>query len=259
MHLLRTLTVTTEELRFLTLCKKKGYNSFNRETPSGVSFFVYITYEIIMPMPDKLEITNRFEKNEFWSTPIWSVTYDDIDNRQIEERVRELKFDGPGEGVNYGLLLESTYTPQLSYTSIIRKVYLSLYSINFDPPLLKVKDFKPKFYICKPNGCSSLEHSCLFDRGQEHDISLIYFVKVPKEKTPTVSFKDPRTLIVGNSFFKDKNRNLDYITFEPSEGTAIVFPPYLQYKIDVNLSDEDFIYFKTDMALVTMGDVVQED
>ena len=40
--LLRTLTATTGVLRLLTLCKKKGYNSFIRETPSGVSFFVYI-------------------------------------------------------------------------------------------------------------------------------------------------------------------------------------------------------------------------
>ena len=53
--------------------------------------------------------------------------------------------------------------------------------------------------------------------------------------------------------------SIDYVTFEPSEGTAIVIPSYLQYKVDVNLSDEDFIFFKTDMALVTMGDVVQED
>ena len=56
-----------------------------------------------------------------------------------------------------------------------------------------------------------------------------------------------------------KNNNLDYVTFEPSEGTAIVFPSYLQYKIDVNLSDEDFIYFKSDMSLVTVGDVITED
>ena len=210
-----------------------------------------------MPMSDRLEITHKFEKNEFWSTPIWSVTYDNIDNREIEERVRKLKF----HDYNGPLILESGYTEQLTYTAIISAVYLSLYSIDFNPPLLKVKDFKPKFYICKPNGSSSLEHSCLFDRGQEHDICLMYFVKVPKEKIPTVSFKDPRTLIVGNSFFKDKNNNMsiDYVTFEPSEGTAIVIPSYLQYKIDVNLSDEDFIYFKTDMALVSMGDVVQED
>ncbi len=208
-----------------------------------------------MPMSDPLEITHKFEKNEFWSTPIWSVTYDDIDNRKIEEEIEKMDefhdFNGP-------LLLESGWTSKLSYSQIIKRVYLSLYSIDFDPSLLKIKDFKPKFYICKPNGCSFLEHSCLFDRGQEHDICVMYFVKVPKEKIPTVSFKDPRTLIIGNSLFKNNNLG-DYITFEPSEGTAIVFPTYLQYKIDVNLSDEDFIYFKSDMSIATMGDVVQED
>tara|TARA_B100000123_G_scaffold235825_1_gene186896 strand:+ start:198 stop:815 length:618 start_codon:yes stop_codon:yes gene_type:complete len=204
-----------------------------------------------MPMSDKLEITHRFEKNEFWPTPIWSVTYDHIDNRKIEEKVRELKFvdyNGP-------LLLESAHTEQLSYSSIIKEVYLSLYSIDFNPSLLKIKDFKPKFYICKPNGCSSLDHSCESDRGQEHDICVMYFVKVPKEKIPTISFRDPRTLILGNNFFKNKNNTTEYIKFEPSEGTAIVFPSYLQYKVDVNLSDEDFIYFKSNMALASMGDV----
>merc|ERR1712093_938845 len=39
-----TRTVITEELRLLTSCKKKGYNSFNQSTPSGVLFFVYICY-----------------------------------------------------------------------------------------------------------------------------------------------------------------------------------------------------------------------
>ena len=202
-----------------------------------------------------LEITHKFEKNEFWSTPIWSVTYDDIDNKKIEERVRKLKF----HDYNGPLLLESGYTEQLTYTNIITAVYLSLYSIEFEPSLLKVRDFKPKFYICRPNGSSYLEDSCLFDRGQEHDVCLMYFVKASKEKPPTISFKDPRQLIGGNSFFKHKNNNLDYVTFEPSEGTAIVFPSYLQYKIDVNLSDEDFIYFKSDMSLVTVGDVIMED
>ena len=39
-HLHVTQTVTTEELKLLTLCKTEGYNSFNQSTPSGVLFFV---------------------------------------------------------------------------------------------------------------------------------------------------------------------------------------------------------------------------
>ena len=203
-----------------------------------------------------LKITHKFEKNEFWSTPIWTVTYDNIDNREIEKNVRELKFDGPGEGIPYGLLLESTFTTQISYASIIKQIYLSLFSIKFNPPLVKINDFKPKFYICQPNGCSSLEHTCMNDRGQEHDITVMYFVKVPKENIPTISFKDPRTLIVGNSFFRDHLDSIEDVQYEPSEGTAVVFPPYLESKVNINLSNEDLIYFKANMSLSLLGDWV---
>jgi len=36
-------------------------------------------------MTDKLEITHKFEKNEFWATPIWKADFDNIDNRKISE------------------------------------------------------------------------------------------------------------------------------------------------------------------------------
>ena len=205
-------------------------------------------------MTNKLEITHKFEKNEFWATPIWKADFDNIDNIEIEDHLKEVKFSE-----HRGLLLESTDTPIVSYSSIMKEAILSFYSIDFDPFLIKIKDFKPKFYICKPNGCSSLEHNCMNDQGQEHDVCFMYFIKVPKEKIPTVSFRDPRSLILANSFFYKKN-NLNNgmdLEFEPSEGTALVFPSYLQSKINVNLSNEDLIYFKSDMSLVTAGDITE--
>ena len=127
-------------------------------------------------MTNNLKITHKFEKNEFWATPIWKADFDNIDNIEIEDHLKEVKFSE-----HRGLLLESTDTPIVSYSSIMKEAILSFYSIDFDPFLIKIKDFKPKFYICKPNGSSSLEHSCLFDRGQEHDICLLYTSPSPRD------------------------------------------------------------------------------
>ena len=203
-------------------------------------------------MNDRFEIANHFEKHNFWETPIWIIEFKDkLNNNKIKESALELEFIER----NGNLFLESTVTPILSYSSIAKEMYKALYSIPFNPALLKIRDFKPKFYICKPDGCSVLADSCENTNGQEVDLIVLYFVNVPKKSIPIVSFKDPRMLIEANSFFRNHYGSDSVSEFEPSEGCMMAFPSYLRYNITPNFSDDNLIYFKAALSLATMNEV----
>ena len=89
---------------------------------------------------------------------------------------------------------------------------------------------------------------------------VIYFYSMtgnPNKKLPKNWDKIPgaRGCTLENSFFRD-NFGTEDVQYEPSEGTAVVFPPYLESKVNINLSNEDLIYFKANMSLSLLGDWV---
>lgn len=74
----------------------------------------------------------------------------------------------------------------------------------------------------------------------------VYYVKVPKPESK-IWFLDPRTqskmmpIERDGEFIEDKPDFWDAVFFTPREGMLILFPSYLDHRVDANLADEDRI------------------
>ena len=186
----------------------------------------------------------NFEKTELFSTPVWTSDFKEIDNNKIEKSVYNLR-DLNKENLKWTNVWESEYCPPDSYDQIFLAFYPSIFSLTTNPRIRRIDDCTPKFHIYKKGSSSKLIN--WIDRP--NDLLLMYFVKVPSENIPFLLLKDPRPLVHGNYFYKTVIQKEEYIKFEPSVGTCVVLPTYMEYFIDTNHSEEDLIVFTAPLTL----------
>jgi len=192
-----------------------------------------------------------FEKTDLFSTPIWTSEFTEIDNNKIKDFLYRMQEDDQNnssdeERRKWEYVWESGYCQLDSYKDIFLAFYPAIFHLTTNPRIIKIDDFTPKFYIHKKGSSSKLMN--WVDRA--NDLVLMYFVQVPKDLPPTLLLKDPRPLIHGNYFAKKAiQKSEDNVGFEPSDGTCVVIPAYMEYYIDTNYSDEDLILFTTPLQL----------
>jgi len=85
------------------------------------------------------------------------------------------------------------------------------------------------------------------------DISGIYCAKMPEKSESILNIKDPRGYgPVANRFYKRLSYE-PYEKLELDEGDLILFPPFVEYSIDPNMSEEDRIFLSFNIKFGNSG------
>lgn len=79
---------------------------------------------------------------------------------------------------------------------------------------------------------------------------LLYYVKIPEDCKASVSFVDPRPRTSANPFYTANFLNYDeYVKYEPSEGSLLLFPTFFEHQVEPNNSNEDRISVSFNLSL----------
>jgi len=228
----------------------------DQRDPTGSLFFVPIYYSdnIIMAviLPNQvLESGTKYNKCKYnishqalFQTPLFEINIDDIDNRELEKNIYELR--DKSEGVTLSNRggwhsdiqsshhlnehkLDGTFKP------VTDKIVEIIYHLPFEPIPDVIDDISVWANI---NGKGS------YNAIHNHpgcDLSGVYYVKVPEGDCGNIGFHDPRPVLFGNDFIVDRYVGGGIVPRLPIEGNMYLFPSSFGHEVGMNNTDGDRI------------------
>jgi len=188
-----------------------------------------------------------------FQTPLFEIHIDDIDNRELEKNIYNLR--DTTEGVCFSnrggwhsliqaLHAQNNHKMDDTFKPFTDKLEDILYTLPFEPKVHRLNDMSIWANI-NPKGSYNTAH--------DHpgcDLSGVYYVKVPKGECGNIAFNDPRSaLTYGNSFVVERYVGGDSIPRFPIEGNMYIFPSSLKHDVSTNQTNEDRISLSFNLIL----------
>lgn len=193
----------------------------------------------------------NLKENLFFQTPIYDTVLSDIDNRQIERELYSFKEER--QEVNFsnrGGWQSESIRARPENCGSLNVVFDKIVTLVNTLPLKNKINHAEIFYWININGYrdyNTLHHHC----GKHEDLSGIYYVKIPKDTDSAISFADPRSKVSANPFYTANFLNYEeYVRYEPSEGSLLLFPTFFEHQVEPNNSKEDRISIAFNLSLV---------
>ena len=195
-------------------------------------------------------MVSSLKENLFFYTPIWDTVLSDIDNRKIENEIYSYKQERDDVTFsNRGGWQSESMRARPENCGSLSLVFDKIVTLVNTLPLKNKIKHAEIYYWMNINGYrdyNTLHHHC----GKHEDLSGIYYVKIPKDYKAAVSFVDPRPRASANPFYTANFLNYDeYIKYEPSEGSLLLFPTFFEHQVEPNNSNEDRISVSFNLSL----------
>ena len=161
-----------------------------------------------------------------FQTPLFEIHIDDIDNRELEKTIYELRDKS-----------ESGYSKIYPFTNTSLEDNLKdiLYNLPLEPTIDSLDDMCMWANI-SPKGSHMGVHN-----HTDCDLAGVYYVKVPEGDCGNIGFHDNRPVLFGNSFIVQRYVGPSIVQRFPVEGNMYLFPSSLSHNVGVNNVDEDRI------------------
>ena len=161
-----------------------------------------------------------------FQTPLFEIHIDDIDNRELEKTIYELRDKS-----------ESGYSKIYPFTNTLLEDNLKdiLYNLPLEPTIDSLDDMCMWANI-SPKGSHMGVHN-----HTDCDLAGVYYVKVPEGDCGNIGFHDNRPVLFGNSFIVQRYVGPSIVQRFPVEGNMYLFPSSLSHNVGVNNVDEDRI------------------
>ena len=161
-----------------------------------------------------------------FQTPLFEIHIDDIDNRELEKTIYELRDKS-----------ESGYSKIYPFTNTSLEDNLKdiLYNLPLEPTIDSLDDMCMWANI-SPKGSHMGVHN-----HTDCDLAGVYYVKVPEGDCGNIGFHDNRPVLFGNSFIVQRYVGPSIVQRFPVEGNMYLFPSSLSHDVGVNNVDEDRI------------------
>tara|TARA_B100001996_G_scaffold361672_1_gene328590 strand:+ start:480 stop:1130 length:651 start_codon:yes stop_codon:yes gene_type:complete len=179
-----------------------------------------------------------------FQTPLFEIHLDDIDNKELEKEIYNLRDTSEGiclsnrggwHSVIQSLHSQNEHKMDDTFKPLLDRILKVLNNLPFDPNISKLVDFSIWANI-NPKGSYNAIHN-----HPDCDIAGVYYVKVPKGDCGNIGFHDPRPALYGNSFIVNRYVGGGIIPRYPIEGNMYLFPACLQHEVSMNNIDEDRI------------------
>ena len=177
-----------------------------------------------------------------FQTPLFEINIDDIDNRELEKNIYNLRDKTEGISLSnrggWHSIIQSSCREKIddTFKPVIDKLITVLNSLPFDPKIEVVDDISIWANI-NSKGSHNTVHN-----HPNCDLAGVYYVKVPEGDCGNISFSDPReSYVFGNGFMVSRYSGGETIPRFPVEGNMYLFPSSLNHDVDTNNVDEDRI------------------
>ena len=192
-------------------------------------------------------IKGKFEQHDLFKTPIWSSDCSDLDNSHIVSEAYRMKEQCTSvTKYNRGGYQSTGFLPIYCYQNVYERMFPLLFTLPYNPKPFRIRAIDAWFNIDGYKDSHILHHN--LDESVPNkelnvvDISGFYCAKIPEDSESIINFKDPRgSGPIANEYYKKMNYEL-YEKVLLSEGDLMVFPPFIEYSIDPNMSEEDRIF-----------------
>ena len=203
-------------------------------------------------------IKGEFEQHDLFKTPVWISNCSDIDNTDMVSEAYRFKEQCSNEiKYNRGGFQSRKFLEVYSYKAIYERMYPLLFTLPYRPRPFRIGMIDAWFNIDGYKDYHVLHHNLTeCDPKTELDvvdISGIYCVKIPEKSESILNIKDPRGCGPGANFFYKRLSYEPYEKLELDEGDLIVFPPFIEYSIDPNMSEEDRIFLSFNIKFGNSG------
>ena len=192
-----------------------------------------------------------------FQTPLFDINIKDIDNRKLENDLYDLKnkdIDGGrysniggwhSKPINSDNIKSKEDIDKLKiFTPIIEKLPKILPRLPFDPIITNIENIGIWANISS-KGNFNTRHS-----HPECDISGVYYVKIPEEKSGEICFYDPRqSLSFGNRLVVNRYVGGNSTFRYPKEGLMFLFPSSFEHMVKPNETSEDRISISFNLNL----------
>jgi len=180
-------------------------------------------------------LSETVEHQMMFQTPLFQLSFDDIDNRKIEKEIYDLREKDEGcVRSNRGGWHSQTYSDD-TFSPIIDAIKKSL-------PLLP---FWPELELKQHGAWANINGPGSYNIAHTHphvDLSGVYYVKVPEGDCGSITFYDPREVMsYGNVFLNERYIGGDNCPRFPVEGNMYIFPSALKHSVEQNNTSEDRI------------------
>ena len=185
-----------------------------------------------------MNIESKF--TELFTTPVWNLKIEGIDNKAISEYVYDLESKSDGARIsNRGGWHSSELTSP--YPSAIDDLFngLQSYVRTKCAEITKIGDLEVGNFWFNINrkGDYNVSHD-----HQKSILSAVYYVKVQDTNTGNLNIERTDT----SQFFLGKYRNTSNfsslnLSLEPQESSCYIFPAWTKHSVDKNESDTDRI------------------
>ena len=203
-------------------------------------------------------IKGKFEQHDLFKTPVWISNCSDIDNTDIVSGAYKMKEQCTSvTRYNRGGYQSTGFLPIYYYQAIYERMYPLLFTLPYKPKPFRIAMIDAWFNIDGYKDNHILHHNLDECNPQKEldviDISGIYCAKIPENSESILNIKDPRGCApAANKFYKRLSYE-PYEKLELDEGDLIMFPPFVEYSIDSNMSEEDRIFLSFNIKFGNSG------
>ena len=192
---------------------------------------------------DNYNISHQF----LFHTPIFEIQLDDVDNNKLADIIYQLKEDDK-EGMSVSNMggwhskFRNENDGAESFDELFQNLRYILPILPFNPNIKELVSIDSWAMINK-KGDFNLVHNHLYASDTLRvDLSAVYYVKVPDGDCGNIAFRDPRSVINGNTFVHSRyNNGLEWEHRYPKEGLMYIFPAFLDHMVRPNKTEEDRI------------------
>ena len=196
----------------------------------------------------------------FFSTPVWINqinNYESI-NKELKNYIYKEKEKNP-EGINksnvHGWHSDDFDLKNKNLKNFVSEISKHLgvaikdMSWDLDSQLVKITTM-----------WAIINHKDAFNEKHHHGnsaLSAAYYVKAEKNAGDIVLFDPRQANVFHHPFSKEVNNiNAQVQSITPSAGTLVLFPSYLEHKVNPNLSNEERIVISFNVSLLRKKDLL---
>ena len=214
-----------------------------------------------------MEHQDNINRNDIFSTQIWTKYIDHIDNEAIAKYIlTKEQEDTEGQSQQFSNIggwhskntLEHETTGEQPKTTILNKLHISIKEVMRE--IVIHNQYRSNIKIEYDGMWANVNRYKDFNVSHVHpqcDWSGVYYVKTP-EDCGLLSFTDPRkiSMLRRDELYQNAETttippdHTGYISIVPKEGELIIFPAYLEHQVLPNRTDDPRISISFNIKIV---------
>ena len=171
------------------------------------------------------------ERQGLWATPFAGVKLDYIDNKALEKYILDFKKNTKSRDVSNEGGWQQSLPQDIHpvFNDLVKSIHIASRTFEIKPG---PKNINLQMWV----NVNDKGHWNILHDHVGAEISGIYYVKRPKNSGDVV-FRDPRAITIS----EQSDEQPKWMVTQPTEGSLILFPGYLEHMVKPNQSDDSRI------------------